>query len=117
MLPSERRSTMRVNKERLKAAMEAADRAEASGAAPDGTQDSVWEKQDELLRNAGSILDDIKRFDHNFNIAASVATTIGTIVNSNELAGLLDSTVLATTKAVECNPMIRGLAISIESAM
>ncbi len=36
---------MRVNKERLKAAMEAADRAEASGATPDGTQDSVWEKQ------------------------------------------------------------------------
>ena len=91
MLPSERRSTMRVNKERLKVAMEAADRAEASGATPDGTQDSVWEKQDELLRNAGSILDDMKRFDHNFNIAASVATTIGTIVNSNELVGLLDS--------------------------
>ena len=78
MLPSERRSTMRVNKERLKAAMEAADRAEASGAAPDGTQDSVWEKQDELLRNAGSILDDIKRFDHNFNIATSVATRFAT---------------------------------------
>jgi hypothetical protein len=85
---------MRVNKEKLKAAMEAADRAEASGAAPDGTQDSVWDKQDELLRDAATILDDIKKFDHNFNIATSVATTIGTIVNSNELSGLLDSAVL-----------------------
>ena len=40
MLPSERRSTVRVNKERLKAAMEAADRAEAGVASKDAR--GVW---------------------------------------------------------------------------
>ena len=45
MLPTERRSTMRVNKERLKAAMEAADRAEAGAASgEDASSDDIWGK-------------------------------------------------------------------------
>ena len=47
MLPSERRSTVRVNKERLKAAMEAADRAEAGAASED--DHGVWTKLNSLL--------------------------------------------------------------------
>ena len=43
MLPSERRSTVRVNKERLKAAMEAADRAEAGASGgEDASSDDIW---------------------------------------------------------------------------
>ena len=61
MLPSERRSTVRVNKERLKAAMEAADRAEAGAASED--DHGVWTKLNSLLLQADEISDKIKTFD------------------------------------------------------
>ena len=79
-----------VNKERLKAAMEAADRAEAGAASgEDASSDDIWGKLDKLLEQAGQALDKIKTFDHNINIAATVATTMGTLVNSTELVSLL----------------------------
>ena len=59
MLPSERRSTVRVNKERLKAAMEAADRAEAGVASKDAR--GVWTKLNGLLLQADKISDITRR--------------------------------------------------------
>ena len=83
MLPSERRSTVRVNKERLKAAMEAADRAEAGVASKDAC--GVWTKLNSLLLQADEISDKIKTFDLNVPIAAGVATTVGTFFNAKSL--------------------------------
>ena len=83
MQTTERRSTMRVNKERLKAAMEAADRAEAGAAKDDAA--GVWAKLNDLLQQADKITDKIKTFDLNVPVAAGVATTIGTIFNVKSL--------------------------------
>ena len=55
MLPSERRSTVRVNKERLKAAMAAADRAEAGAAA--APEDDTWSRLNNLMADADAIAD------------------------------------------------------------
>ena len=54
MFQSERRSTVRVNKERLKAAMEAADRAEAGATSEDS---DVYKKLDDMLLQATEIVD------------------------------------------------------------
>ena len=61
---------MRVNKERLKAAMEAADRAEAGAAA--GVDSDIWSKLRGLLQQADEISDKIKTFDLNVPGAAGV---------------------------------------------
>ena len=61
-------------KERLKAAMEAADHAEAGVASKDAR--GVWTKLNSLLLQADEISDKIKTFDLNVPVAAGVATTV-----------------------------------------
>ena len=55
---------MRVNKERLKAAMAAADRAEAGAAA--APEDDVWSRLDKLMADADAITDQLTKFDLNY---------------------------------------------------